>query len=284
MSDFHLGKYGLRLLQNVLTDNHSPTFYRGLEKYLRKELQADEVTVKKCKRGSHWISVPFKVNVRTCNESQTLFVKVLTEKGLRNFNYAIESRNLRILILANLCGLRYKKAGSKQDVLTYEAATLMRFKAARICAPTPLKVFDTEFYSLLMLEYIKGTPLGGGILRQGDAERVLHVVKHLWDSRLVHGDIKLDNFIRTKDGSIYLSDCLNWTGSRQAAMYYDLASALLCLSRKLEPYTVLKIAHQFFTALEIREVLPLIDLAGVQLDALTDEDRARQIKTAMQSF
>ena len=284
MSNLHLSKHGRKLLQNVLTDRLSPAFYRDLKSYLKTELQADEVMVEKCKHGSHWISVPLKINVRTCNESQALFLKVLSEKGLRNFNYAIESRNLRILVLANSCGLRYKKARSQQDVLTYEAATLMRFKAAGIDVPTPLKVFDIGSYSLLMLEYINGTPLGEGILRQGDAERVLQIVKQLWDGKLVHGDIKLDNFVRTKGGSIYVLDCLNWTGSLQAAMCYDLASALVCLSRKLKPYTVLKIANQFFTTLEIRGALSLIELAGVQLDALTDEDRARQIRAAMQSF
>ncbi|MDD1720640.1 MAG: hypothetical protein LUP95_01465 [Euryarchaeota archaeon] len=135
-----------------------------------------------------------------------------------------------------------------------------------------------------MLEYIEGIPLGEGILRQEDAVRVLQIVRQLRDNKLVHGDIKLDNFVRVNDGSIYLIDCLNWTGSLQAATHYDLANALYSLSRKLEPSAVLKVARQFFTALEIREALEFIDLAGVQVDALTDGDKARQIKAAMQSF
>ncbi|MGZ4903946.1 MAG: hypothetical protein ACXVIP_01325 [Halobacteriota archaeon] len=284
MSDLHLGKYGLRLLQSALTDDFSHAFYVNLEDYLERELPADKVTIEKFTHGSHWISVPLKVNVRTSNESRSLFAKVVTQKGLRNFNYAVKSRNLRVRILADLCGLRYEGARSKHDVLSYEAATLLRFRAAQICAPKPLRLFDTGSYSLLTLEYIKGIPLGEGTARRQDAVHVLQIVRQLRDNKLVHGDIKLDNFVRTKDGSIYLIDCLNWTGPLLAAMHYDLASAIYSLSQKLEPSAVLQVARQSFTVSEISGALELIDLAGVQADALTDGDKALQIKAAMQSF
>lgn len=284
MSDLHFGKYALRLLQNALTDDFSHAFYANLENYLEKELHADKVTIEKRTRGSHWISVPLKVNVRTSNESRSLFAKVVTQKGLRNFNYAVESRNLRVRILADQCGLRYKGARSKHDVLSYEAATLLRFRAAQICTPEPLTLFDTDSYSLLTLEYIKGVPLGEGIAQRQDAAHVLQIIRQLRDNQLVHGDIKLDNFVRTKNGRIYLIDCLKWTGSLLAAMHYDLACALYSLSRTLEPSAVLQVARQFFTASEISEALELIDLAGVQADTLTDGDKALQIKAAMQSF
>ncbi len=284
MSDLHLGRYGRRLLQSALTDEFSHTIYVRLEDFLERELPADKVTIERSTHGSHWVSVPLKVNVCTRNESHFLFAKVITEKGLRNFNYAVESRNLRVRILADLCGLRYRKALSRHDILSYEAAILLRFRAAGICAPEPLKLFEIGVYSLLMLEYIEGTPLGERILRREDAVRVLQIVRQLWDNELVHGDIKLDNFVRTNDGSICLIDCLNWTGSLQAAMHYDLASALYSLSRKLEPSVVLKTARQFFAAPEVNEALGLIDLAGVHADALTDRDKAFKIKAAMQSL
>ncbi len=284
MSDLNLGRYGLKLLQSALTDEFSHTFYGRLEDHLKRELQTDEVTVKRCTHGSHWISIPLKVNVRTRGEPHSLFVKVITEKGLRNFNYAVESRNVRVRILADLSGLRYSRATSKHDIVSYEATMLSRFRAARIYAPKPLRLSEMDFYSLLMLEYIDGTPLGEGVLRREDAVRVLQIVRQLWDNQLVHGDVKLDNFVRTNDGRIYLIDCLNWSGSLQAAARYDLASAVYNLSRKLEPSAVLKAARGLFTALEINEALELIDLAGAQVDALTDEDNAFQIKAAMYSL
>ncbi len=285
MSDLHLGTYGRRLLQSALTDEFSHTFYVSLKDYLERELQADKVTIERSTHGSHWISIPLKVNVRTRKASRFLFAKVITKKGLRNFNYAVESRNVRVRILADLCGLRYKKALSQHDVLSYEAGTLLKFRAARICAPEPLQLFETDSYSLLILEYLEGTPLGEGILRREDAVRALRIVRQLRDNKLVHGDVKLDNFVRANDGNIYLIDCLNWAGPLRAAMHYDLASALYSLSRRLEPSAVLQVARQFFTALEISEALELIDLAGVQADALTDGDRAVQIKeAATQSF
>lgn len=243
------------------------------------------MTIERSRHGSHWISVPLKVNVRTREESRFLFAKLITKKGLRNFNYAVESRNLRVRILADLCGLRYRKVLSEHDILSYEARTLLKFRAARICAPEPLRLFEMDSYSLLMLEYLEGTPLGEGILRREDAVCALQIVRQLQDNKLAHGDVKLDNFVRTNDGNTYLIDCLNWTGPLQAAMHYDLASALYSLSRKLEPSAVLQVARLFFTALEISEALELIDPAGVQADALTDGDKAVQIKeAAMQSF
>ncbi len=284
MRDFYLRSFGRRLLQSILTDEFSRTFYVTLETYLKEELQADKVTIKRCTHGSHWISIPLTINVHTCGESRPVFVKFISKKGLRNFNYAVESRNVRVRILADLCGLRYKKAVSQHEILSYEETMLSRFRAAGICAPEPLTLSDFGFYSLLALEYVNGTPLGECVLRQEDAVRVLQAIRRLWDNNLVHGDIKLDNFVRTEDGAIYLIDCLNWAGPLNAAMYYDLASALYSLSSKLEPYSVLKVARQFFTALEIDEALELIDLAGVQVDALTDDDTARQIRAAMQSF
>ncbi len=284
MSDFHLGRYGRRLLQGALTHKFSHTFYASLEAYLTRELQADKVTVKRRPEGSHWISVPLTLDVRTRQGSHFLFAKVVTEKGLRNFNYAVESRNLRVQILSDLCELRYKRARSKREILSYEAETLVKFREAKIYAPLPLKLLETGFYSLLVLEYIEGTPLGETVLQREDALCVLRILRQLWDHSLVHGDIKLDNFVRASDGRIYLIDCLNCVGPLQSGLYYDLASALYSLSRKLEPSVVLEAACQFFDTVEVNETLELIDLAGVQADALTDGDKAVQIKAAMQSI
>ncbi len=284
MSEFHLSRYGRALLQRALTGKPSHAFFARLGDYLKRELQVDNVTIERCTHGSHWISVPLKVNVQASGRTRSFFVKVITEKGLRNFNYAVESRNVRVRILGDACRLRYKKAASRDDILSYEAETLTEFRTAGINAPKPLTLFEVGFHSLLMLEYIRGAPLGEGSLQRKDALQVLQIVRRLRDNTLVHGDIKLDNFLRAADRSVYLIDCLSWTGSLRAAMHYDLASALYSLSRKLEPFVVLQVAHQLFTAAAIHEALELIDLAGVQADALTDRDVAYQIKSEMQFF
>jgi hypothetical protein len=213
---------------------------------------------------------------------RALFAKVVTEKGFRNFNYAIESRNLRVRLLSDARGPAYRKALSLHDVLSYEARTLTDFRAAKICSPKPLRLYQLDSCSLLLLEYIEGISLGEADLKHEDAIRILSIARQLMANRLVHGDIKLDNFVRKKDGSIYLIDCLDWTGSLQAALSYDLTNAIYSLSRKLEPITVLKMARLFFTASEIGEAIELIDAAGAQIDVITDEDRAHQIRLAME--
>jgi|GEM_PF-359395 len=282
MSDSRARRWGLKILRSVLTDGLSHTYRRELERYLRDQLHSDGVKLKICTHGSHWISVPIKVDVRVGETRLALFAKVVTEKGLRNFNYAIESRNLRVRLLSDARGPAYRKALSLPDVLSYEARTLTDFRAANICSPKPLRLFQFDSCSLLLLEYIEGIPLGEADLTHEDAIRILSISRQLMANRLVHGDIKLDNFLRRKDGSIYLIDCLDWTGSLQAALSYDLANTLYSLSRKLEPVTVLKMTRLFFTAAEIAEAIELIDAAGAQIDVVTDEDRARQIKRAME--
>jgi len=282
MSDSRALRWGLRILQSVLTDGLSHRYRQELEGYLRDQLHSDRVKLKICTHGSHWISIPVKVDVRMGETRFALFAKVITEKGLRNFNYAIESRNLRIRLLSDKHGPVYRKALALYDVLSYEAKTLTEFRAAKICSPKPLRLYQFDSCSLLLLEYIEGVPLGEADLKHKDAIRILSIARQLMDNRLVHGDIKLDNFVRRKDGSIYLMDCLDWTGSLKAALSYDLTNTIYSLSRKLEPITVLKMARLFFTASEIAKAIELIDAAGAQIDVLTDEDRAHQIRLAME--
>lgn len=59
--------------------------------------------------GSHWISIPLKVDGGAKGEQYNLFVKAVTERGLRNFNY-VRSRNLRFHVLADQNRMLFQKS------------------------------------------------------------------------------------------------------------------------------------------------------------------------------
>lgn len=80
--------------------------------------------------GSHWISIPLKVDGGAKGGLSNLFAKAVTERGLRNFNYVVRSRNLRFHVLADQNRMLFQKVRYPWEVLRYEAETLRKFRLA----------------------------------------------------------------------------------------------------------------------------------------------------------
>lgn len=283
MSSSKTSRYWERI-KNLFGEDFSLGCAKSIEKCLRDDLHFDVVSLKMLSHGSHWISIPLKVDASAKGGQSNFFAKAVTKRGLRNFNYVVRSRNLRFHVLADQKGMLFQKARSPWEILRYEAETLKKFRLANIRAPSPLGLFQLDCCAFLLLEYLSGVPLGGAQVQQQNALDVLKIVRRLRDNRLVHGDIKLDNFVLTKWSELYLIDCLSCTRSLQQAFDYDLTGAIYSLSRRLHPADVLRIAALFFSASEIEAALGLIDIAGAQIDVLTEQDITKQIKLASESI
>ena len=92
----------------------------------------------------------------------------------------------------------------------------------------------------------------------------------------MYGDIKFDNFITDCNKKIFLVDCMNYNGSVEQALNYDLMSAIYCLSYKCYASLVLSLPQQFFSSAEICDALKFLYLTSARLDSIFEKERTNE--------
>jgi tRNA A-37 threonylcarbamoyl transferase component Bud32 len=130
-------------------------------------------------------------------------------------------------------------------------------------------------------EFIEGKPLSEVTLGTAEISDVLAILKKMHDSKAIHGDIKLDNFLYS-GGKIYLVDCLKIGHTAlQVAQAFDLICALCSLCIKAPVDTVISLARSHFAEEELLYAGTLLDIAVAKADIDLPPEKIRELRIAL---
>ena len=198
-----------------------------------------------------------KATSQVDGSNHVLFAKLVNDEGARIHREITAGKNNRFT-RHNILDLSFEESDSPYAILTDEARFLHDCKRARIFVPQPLGVYQLTTSAVLLMEFVEGVPLELINLEEINLVAIFKIVKQLRTHRLVHGDLRRDNFLLTAGGEGCLIDYLRLAGSVERAMSYDLMSAICHLSLSVAPAVVLEVASRFFSAAELEEALPFL--------------------------
>jgi tRNA A-37 threonylcarbamoyl transferase component Bud32 len=265
------------VLRDLSSDNLTNSCKLELENFFNVNFQLNSVKFSSFSIGAHLISIPLKVIGLNDSEAVTYFVKVVTEKGLDMLNIILAMKSIGLKILVGVQDAFYDRFESTYDAVNFEHICLKSFTKAGILVPKPEGVYKLSTCSLLVTEFIEGMPLGNVEITPAEIYKVFNVIKKLRENTLVHGDIKLDNFIVDRNNKIFLLDCMKCNGSLEQALNYDLMCAIYCLTRKFDASCVVHISQKFFSRGEVKDALKFLHLASARLDSIFENGRTKEI-------
>jgi serine/threonine protein kinase len=273
-------KRATSVLRDLSSDDLTNSCKHELENFFNVNFQLDSVKLGSFSMGTHLISIPLKVVGFKDGEAVTYFTKVVTEKNLDMLNIIMAMKNIGLKILVGVQNVFYDRFESTYSAVNFEHMCLKSFKKAGIFVPEPEGAYDLSTCSLLVMEFVEGIPLGDVEITPAEIYEVFNVIKKLRENKLVHGDIKLDNFIVGCNDKIFLLDCMKSNGSLEQALNYDLMSAIYSLTCKYDASSVLNISQKFFSRVEVSDALEFLYLTSARLDSIFKNDRAKEIMLA----
>jgi len=230
---------------------------KEIEALLRTDFHFDTVQVVPFSAGAHWVSIPLKMAGRARGTDRVLLAKVVTDEGVRTHREIVTGKNARFKRHAIL-DLSYEENDTAYDILQLEEHFLEKSREANIFVPAPRGVYQLTTGAVLIMEFVDGVPLQRVNLKERDIRKVFGMVKQLRVHRLVHGDIRRDNFLVTADHDMCLIDSMYLIGAVERAMSYDLMSAVCHLSLSADASVVVNAACTFFSAAELQDALPFL--------------------------
>ncbi len=247
-----------------------------IENLLKSTFELDVAKVIPFSTGTHWVSIPLKVEGKVGNEDRVYLAKVVTAEGLQTHQDIITKKNARF-VRHDILDVSFDGSASAYEVLQHEARFLTAAKRANIFVPAQLGVFPLTAGAALLLEFVNGVPLERAELTDRTLNAVFMLLKQLRNHQLVHGDIRRDNFIATQ-GGVCLIDYLRLNGNLGRALGYDLMSAVCHLSLSVDPNIVLNVARSYFSAAELRDAVPFLNFITQRL---AKPERAQIVQTIL---
>ena len=233
------------------------TCSKEVEALLRTDFHFDTVQVVPFSAGAHWVSIPLKVAGRARGTDRVLLAKVVTDEGARAHREIVTGKNARFTRHA-IFDLSYGESDTAYDILQREEHFLEKARESNIFVPAPRGAYQLTTGAVLIMEFVDGVSLQRVNLKERDIGKVFEMVKQLRVHRLVHGDIRRDNFLVTADRDVCLVDYLYLAGAVERAMSYDLMSAVCHLSLSVDASVVVNAACTFFSAAELQDALPFL--------------------------
>ena len=224
---------------------------------LKTDFHFDTVQVVPFSAGAHWVSLPLKMAGRARGTDRVLLAKVVTDDGVRTHRKIITGKNARFTRHA-IPDLSYGECDTAYDILQREEHFLEKSREADIFVPAPRGVYQLTAGAVLIMEFVDGVSLQRVTLKERDISKVFGIVKQLRVHRLVHGDIRRDNFLVTAGRDVCLIDSMYLIGAVERAMSYDLMSAVCHLSLSADASVVVTAACTFFSAAELQDALPFL--------------------------
>jgi len=252
--------FGRRNARAVNTAHLSMTIdacSKEIETLLKTDFHFDTVQVVPFSAGAHWVSIPLKMAGRARGTDRVLLAKVVTDEGVRTHREIVTGKNARFTRHAIL-DLSYGESDTAYDILRREEDFLEKSREANIFVPAPRGVYQLTAGAVLIMEFVEGVSLQRVNLKERDISKVFEIVKQLRVHRLVHGDIRRDNFLVTAGRDVCLIDSMYLIGAVERAMSYDLMSAVCHLSLSADASVVVNAACTFFSAAELQDALPFL--------------------------
>jgi hypothetical protein len=248
---------------------------KELQGILKTDFHFDTVNVIPFSAGTHWVSMPLKVVGEGSGTYRSYLAKVVTDEGVRTYREIVAGKNARFR-RHDILDLSYWDSNSAYDILQREELFLEKARRADIFVPAPFGVYQLTSSAVLIMQFVDGAPLERLNLRERDISNVFNIVKQLRVHRLIHGDIRRDNFLVTAGHDVCLLDSMWLTGNTKCAADYDLMSAICHLSLSADPLVVCNAAYKFFSAAELKETLPFLNFITRRLTH-RERDKISQI-------
>ena len=123
----------------------------------------------------------------------------------------------------------------------------------------------------LVIEFVEVTPSGKVEITLPEIYKGFNFIKKLKENKLMHRDIKLDNFIADRNKETFLINCMKYNGSVELALNYDLMGAIYCLRNKCDASLVLGVSQKFFSSTEVCDALKLLYFTCARLDSIFEK-------------
>lgn len=227
--------------------------------------------------GTYWLSIPCVVEGRKAGKPVRYMAKIINDQSAVKHRYMTMLRNLGIL--AGGAEFWFEKYEDARDMATFERHCLDRLREKGVNSPRVMGMhsLNEEDY-MLVTEFIEGKNLSEVTLGTAEISEVLAILKKMHDSKVIHGDIKLDNFLYS-DGKIYLVDCLKIGHTTlPVAQAFDLICALCSLCEKAPVKAVMGEARRHFTEEELLFAGNLLDIAVSKVDIDLPPDKSRELR------
>ena len=191
---------------------------KEIEALLKTDFHFDTVQVVPFSAGSHWVSIPLKMVGRARGTDRALLAKVVIDEGVRTHREIVTGKNARFTRHAIL-GLSYEESDTAYDILQREEDFLEKSNGAGIFVPEPRGVYQlkTTAGAVLLMDFVEGVSLHRVTMRESDISKVFAIIRQLRAHRLVHGDIRRDNFLVTPHRDVCLVDHLCLAGAVERA-------------------------------------------------------------------
>ncbi|MCD1296214.1 serine/threonine protein kinase [Methanocella sp. CWC-04] len=217
----------------------------------RKKFNLSKTRVKLA-GGSYWLSIPCIVEGidKKTKKEKKYMAKMINGMSALKHRYMSHMRNLGVMVEG--ADLKFDDYADARDMLIFERDSLNMLRSKSINTPDVLGLYRlNEDDYILVMEFIEGRPLSKVDLKDKDMDNIFSIMKTMHDNGLVHGDIKLDNFIYS-GGRVFVLDCLKIDSSRLAsAQAFDLMAAICALSQKVDVDTVIGHAKKYFSEHEL---------------------------------
>jgi serine/threonine protein kinase len=228
--------------------------------------------------GSYWLSIPCIVEGtdRKTGQEKKYMGKIINNASALKHRYMTVLRNLGVL--ASGVDFTFHEHADALDMVKYERDSLIHLREHAIDVPEVYGVHKLNYEDyILVMEFIKGTPLSEMELNGDVADQVFRILKTMHDNGLFHGDIKLDNLL-CANGRIVVVDCLKIDGNEpQKAEDFDLICAICALSQQLPVSLVLERARKYHSPEELRRSRELIGIALGKIDLELSEEKIEEI-------
>jgi len=268
-------------MSNVSSHGHDALLsscYREIQLLLRRDFGATATRLIPFSAGTHWVSTPLQISAEAAGRHDREFLaKIMTREGLRVFQEIVEDKNARF-VRNGIVDLEFESSSSEFEALQQEMLFLKACKQANIFVPAPFGVFELTGGAVLLTGFIHGVPFERTHVTKTSIGAVFKLVNALRRQQLVHGDIRRDNFLSTRERGICLIDYMRLTGNVERALSYDLMSAICHLSLSADPALVLDAACNHFSAPELRDAIPFL---GFITRRLTKEKRTQVLQTIL---
>ncbi|WP_158308914.1 RIO1 family regulatory kinase/ATPase domain-containing protein [Methanocella arvoryzae] len=263
-------------LRSVSKDRLSPLRRAQIRYIFRCHYGLSRIGIKLA-GGSYWLSIPCVVKGRREGRPVKYLAKIINDQSAVKHRYMTMLRNLGII--AGGAEMWFETYEDARDMASFERHCLSRLREEGVNAPAVLGMHQlNEDDYMLVTEFIEGRTLSDVAMGVEEISEVLAILKKMHDSKVIHGDIKLDNFLYS-DGKIYLVDCLKIGHTAlPVAQAFDLICALCSLCEKAPVDTVISLARSHFTENELLYAGTLLDIAVAKADIDLSPEKSRELR------
>lgn len=229
--------------------------------------------------GTYWLSIPCIVSGLKGRDEKRYMAKIINGRSALKHRYMTSLRNLGVMVEGR--DMWFDRHEGAREMAEFESVSLGDMTRNSIDAPRVLglhKLNEDDY--MLVMDFIEGVTLSHVHVDNDTLDRTFRLLKDMRDRGLVHGDIKLDNFIMSGD-RVFIVDCLKIGRiSRDVAHAFDLACAICALSQRTPVRLVLLHAARHFTVEELNNAGLLLGMAMAKTDIELSAETSRELRAA----